>query len=553
LLEYIASVLCLAAGLYVLGTTIAFVIHGWSPVPYWDQWDELIVDAKQVFSPWLYSQHNEHRILFPRLIFAIDRFAFAETNKFNFAANIALALALVTVVVFVAHRHISRRLSDTLWIAGTALTLLFSAMQYENFLWGFQVQFFGVELAAVASIGLLVLGGRGWVSLIASIGFSAIAVYTLASGMPVPFLAIPLAIWAQRSRSQIAVLALAAVALLASYLHGYVSPSGHSDPLLTMLRPGLLHYAVAEIGNPLSQFLQAVRSPHRAAVILDLLIGTLGLGLFGTTTVILLRRGRAVGGVELFFFGIAAFGVSVAFLTALGRLKFGAGQALSVRYASPMLLLWLALAMLAICEVQHRRPDRRPAAMGLTVLVLCGLVWAQPAFVRAGMAWVLPRREAMTALLANVEDSDQLGKIYPHLDRLKQLAAGLRANHLAVFAAAWSVWLGTPLADHVAIGDPAQCRGGIDDVKALPIAGRSQWRVAGWAWDTAQAAPPARIVLTDETGRVVGYGLGGYPPKSGSGSPKRSGWRGHFTAANAASVRAYALIDGARTACPLPH
>jgi hypothetical protein len=549
--EAITASLCLSVGIYVFFTTLDMVIHGWSPVPYWDQWDELILGGKQVLSPWLYSQHNEHRILFPRLLFAIDTFAFAETNKFNFVCNVMLPLVLAGLIIYVAHRYISRRITDTLWIAGFVLTLLFSAMQFENFVWGFQVQFFGVELAAAASIGCLVLGRGNWVSLTASIGFSAIAVYTLASGMPVPFLAIPLAIWTKRSRAQVAVLAIAAVALLASYLYGYVSPAQHSSPLYSIFRPGLLHYAVAEIGNPFAQYLMALWRPHRLTTILDLAFGTLGLGLFARTGLVLLRRGRVTNGVQFFFFAIASFLVCVAFLTALGRLKFGAGQALSVRYASPMLLFWLSLAMLGFIEIQDRRPGLRPVAMGLSLLVVIGLASAQPAFVKSGLAYAAPRRQAMTALLANVEDADQLNPVYPHLQRLEELVAELRARHLAVFADAWSAWLGTPLSDHIGVGDPSQCRGDIDQVTRLPVPGQAQWRSSGWAWDKASGAPPDRVVLTDAAGRVVGYALGGYPPELGSGGPKHSGWRGHFAAENGASVTAYALVDRERAACPL--
>jgi len=547
---FVAALICFGLGIYLFVTTSVMVIRGWSSVPYWDQWDELILSARQVFSPWLYSQHNEHRILFPRLLFAIDTFFFAGTNKFDFFCNVALPLALTGLIVSVAHRHISRGIADTLWIAGIVLALLFSAMQFENFIWGFRVQFFGVELAAAAGIACVAVGRRSWVSLTASIGFSAIAVYTLASGIPVPFLAIPLAVWAKRSWVQITVLAIAAVVLLASYLYGYVSPVQHSNPLFTIFRPGLIHYVGAEIGNPFSQFLQALGSSHIASEILGLAFGTLGLGLFGATALVFLRRRQAIEGTQLFFFGVASFGAGAAFLTAIGRLKFGAGQALSVRYASPMLLFWLSLAMLGIIEVQHRRPDLRPFAMGLSLLLVIGLVWAQPAFVRAGLAYAAPRRDAMTALLAKVDDADQLSPVYPHLEPLKALAAELRARRLAVFADGWSAWLGAPLADHIRIGDPAQCRGGIDEVTRLAASGRGQWRGSGWAWDNASRAPTDRVVLADDAGRVVGYALGDYPPPR-AGRAKHSGWRGHFAAENAAAVTAYALVDRERAACPL--
>jgi hypothetical protein len=59
-------------------------------------------------------------------------------------------------------------------------------------------------------------------------------------------------------------------------------------------------------------------------------------------------------------------------------------------------------------------------------------------------------------------------------------------------------------------------------------------------------------VLADNAGRVIGYALSGYPPKSGSGGPERSGWRGHFAIESATTVTAYALVDrGERAACPL--
>ena len=113
-LPIIAALLSLAVGVYVLVTTIAMVIHGWSAVPYWDQWDELILSPKQVFSPWLYSQHNEHRILFPRLLFAIDTFAFAETQQVQLLLQCGAAVGLVGLIVHVARRHVNRGLTETL-------------------------------------------------------------------------------------------------------------------------------------------------------------------------------------------------------------------------------------------------------------------------------------------------------------------------------------------------------------------------------------------------------------------------------------------------------
>ncbi|HUC72509.1 MAG TPA: hypothetical protein VMS01_15070 [Stellaceae bacterium] len=544
----VAGLLSLAAGIYVFATTTAMVIHGWSAVPYWDQWDDLILSPKQVFSPWLYSQHNEHRILFPRLFFAIDTFAFAGTNKFNFFCNVTLPLTLAGLIILVAHRHISRSITDTLWLAGIVLTLLFSAMQYENFLWGFEVIYFLVELAGTAGMICLVLGQRSLSSLIAAIGFSGIAVYTLAGGIIVPFLAIPIAFLAGRSKKQIAVVAIAAATLLALYVHGYVSPSGHSNPFRTLLHPGIVLYALTELGNPFSLLFQQFHVSYYPY--LPFGFGVLGVTLFAAAGLAYLRPGQTLRQPELVFLGIAGWFVATAFLTALGRLKFGYSQALSSRYASPMLLFWLSIAMLGAIGVQNRRPGLKPLAMVLSLPVLLMLTYAQSGFVKTGLAWASPRREAMTALLANVDDHDALVSVHPVPQLVMERAAELRAQHLAVFAENWSGWLGTPLADHVRFANPAECQGAIDQVTHLPSSGRPQWRVSGWAWDVVRREAPERIVLADDAGRVVGYALTGYPPTPGR--PKGSGWLGHFTAEKAASATGYALADRERTACRLP-
>jgi uncharacterized membrane protein AbrB (regulator of aidB expression) len=45
-------------------------------IPYWDEWDGVVVildkfRSHQLDLPFLFSQHNEHRMLFPRIIFLI--------------------------------------------------------------------------------------------------------------------------------------------------------------------------------------------------------------------------------------------------------------------------------------------------------------------------------------------------------------------------------------------------------------------------------------------------------------------------------------------------
>src|SRR5258707_15127679 len=155
----------------------------------------------------------------------------------------------------------------------------------------------------------------------------------------------------------------------------------------------------------------------------------------------------------------------------------------------------------------------------------------------------------MTALLAGVNDPVAFGQVYPHPMRVTEQAAKLKSQHLSIFADEWSAWLGTPVTDHLRLGEAARCRGGIDEVVGLANAGRPEWRISGWAWDNVGSSAAERIILVDAAGRVVGYGLSGFAPKEGGLG--RSGWRGHFSAERAVAITAYALVDQQREACPL--
>jgi hypothetical protein len=546
------ALLALAAGSYVLLSTVRMVVDCWIVVPYWDQWNNLALDFGQFYwhnirldlPHWLFQQHNEHRIAFPRLIFLVDRFLFAMDNRFNFFCNLAIQATLAALLIRIAIRAAGQRTAEKLWIGGGVLALLFSAMQWENLLWGFQVTYLGVSLAAVATFATVVHGRRSIARLVAVIMLETVAVYTLASGMVVPFLAVPLAIWAGWPRRHVIVLILAAFALLASYLYGYQTSPYNDDPARSIedLR-GLLTYVLREIGNPFGLILSEMhlRQPLNGAQ----LCGAVGIVAVVAFTIDMLRR-RERGGPVPILIATALFGVGMVLLTALGRLKFG--LPLSSRYSSPVLMLWASLILIATIRLRQSPAPVRVAGLTAMLPVLLAPACYQPSFVALGRAWTLPRLEATTALLAKVDDPEALVRSYPTPEIPKQEAALLHEHHLSIFAEEWSDWLGTPLADHVRLSDPARCRGGIDGVEAVGMPDPTGWRANGWAWDAERRAVPKRVVIANAAGRVMGYALSGFPK---AGSSVFGAWRGHFAASAPAGIIAYALLDDGETACPV--
>jgi hypothetical protein len=543
------AILSLALGCYILVSTLGMVVQTWSALPFGDQWDMLIGDVDRLTFGWLYAQHNEHRLIFPKLIFAIDRFGFAETNRFNFFCNVFFAVSLAILTVYQVSRSAGLRSWDKLWSAGVAAGFLFSAMQWENFVWGFQVGFFGVVLAAFASFSVIASGAPTVGRVAAAVICESIAVFTLSCGVIVPVLAIPLAIWRRWKRGPVAVLAIAAVGLLASYLIGYVSPPGHSDPLQTLLQlPAVSLFVITEIGSPLAHLLMQFHV--RKYLHWDQALGALGVVILLVAVVRLVRRRTDTSAAEAVFVATAAFVLGTAALTALGRLKFGLMQALAPRYTSLTLLFWLSLLLLALVALARRGPDWRVFLMAVSLPVLTALASAQSGFTALGGHWTAGRSDAVTALLADVYDPQSLERAYPPGGALPfERARSLREKHLSIFAAAWSGWRGTPLAEHVGLAPDGRCRGGIDEMSPIPTAAHPGSRARGWAWDNDRDAPPSHIVLVDGTGHVVGYALGGFAAPQ-PGTPEGSGWHGHFAAGQGSSITAYALLED-RTACPL--
>src|SRR3954471_11189852 len=85
----------------MLAAVICFVARYASNVPSWDDWDMIptLTRNQPVTWEWLWSQHNEHRVPLPRLIFlGLDRLTVIDmrvTMYFDVLLMAALAAAMI--------------------------------------------------------------------------------------------------------------------------------------------------------------------------------------------------------------------------------------------------------------------------------------------------------------------------------------------------------------------------------------------------------------------------------------------------------------------------
>lgn len=112
-------------------------------IPYMDQWSlvpffEKIYDGKATFTDF-FAPHNEHRLFFPKLIFVV--LAFLTNWQIRYELYFNFILACITCFSIYKLSITTQKPDKFLSKISTILTclLIFSLMQYENWLWGFQL------------------------------------------------------------------------------------------------------------------------------------------------------------------------------------------------------------------------------------------------------------------------------------------------------------------------------------------------------------------------------------------------------------------------------
>ncbi len=533
----VAAVIVAMCATFVVAVTLRMVVVSWSPAPYWDQWDSLVSGRSLTWS-WLVSQHNEHRLFVPRLIFWLDRWLAAETNVVDFVVNVLIQIGLSLLLAWLTLRtstsdHVSR-----IWAYGLSFALLFWAVQYENFTWGFQVQFFGVGLAAAATFAVVAVGPPTGLGAAAALILAGTAVYTLASGIIVPALAVILGVWVGRPRWYLAVLLFGAIGWPASYLWGYVTPEMHSNPtaLFSHLDAVILHF-LTQVGGPFFSAFGGQQQLTVAAV-----FGGVGLFLFVVTSILIFFRPAQSSQRALAMF--ATYLLGAALLTASGRTRFGAEQALSSRYSTPVVAFWLSTILLLFSTSGFGNRLRYIAIVASVPLALL-VVATETRFAQDGIDYSLRRKLATPALLTGVAD--------PRLDDIVFDRAFLASRSVllslrtSVFAQEWTRLMGESFSEHFAVDPNAHCAGVFLRAQMTDQA-RSGWSATGTAALEGSSEGLRRIILVNGDDRIVGYGLGGFDASSVGEEPdlqtSRNWWIGSFTPADPSKVRAYALYNG---------
>jgi hypothetical protein len=499
--------------------SLRLVFRSYHAVLFWDQWSTVelfdrLLGGSATLSDFI-ADHNEHRLLVPRLIFALDLWLTDARNGVNFAA--ILICQAIHVALF--HHMISQRVGAQAvrWALTAFVTLLlFCIVQKENFTWGFQIQFVGVFLLfTLAAWTLATAQARSaedaprWGLAIAGLLCGLAAAFTMANGV-VALFAIAVVFAAARLLNRLtAVVAVVAIVLIAGYAATFTPNPGHT-PLGFALQNPLIFIQFVAI------YLGCLFAPLGETF--ALVAGAIGLAFAAAAGIALAARPVGPDRVNLTLIAILVFAILTAAMTAVGRSSFGFEQAVASRYATPSAIFWAAAVTLAVLTVLGRtdpQPGRIVAALVLilavTLVSLYAIFWAQFEYRFLRQFRVMDLQHGADALLSEVDDDAALRKLFPQLERMKTtLIPILKARRINVFARppAWPLGAQVPQAQLVTA--PERCRGAIERITAVQgIPGAFQ--LDGWAWDNAARQPFDRIVTLSEDRRVTGYGSSGAP------------------------------------------
>jgi len=307
-------------------------------VPFRDQWElvpllEKTYHGELTFHD-LWAQHNEHRLIFPQIIMLLLARLTRWNIHYELAVNIIMALGIFAV--FIHQVKITGRklgIAGLPWAIPAISLIVFSISQYENWLWGWQLQMFLNLLAVAGGIVLLANDTFRWWKFAAAALLGIVATYSFANGAlfwPIGLMLLFIKTRARERKVATAGWILIGALTMGTYFYHYQNPENH--PSLSLIFKTPVEYAVyvfEYLGTICAQGLGGDGADFSADGDFALFFGLAGTVATGWAGWTLLRKKIADPGALLPYFGLILYSVGSAMITGVGRLGFGTNQALA--------------------------------------------------------------------------------------------------------------------------------------------------------------------------------------------------------------------------------
>ena len=532
-----------------LGAGIAsayIVITTYSPVPHWDEWSlfDHLAQGGDWSVVWLWAQHNEHRIFVTKLFFLLDVEFFHGTQKFLLVSIFLVQLLQVALLSW--SLRVLGGLRGSAWRAGTGLIAycILCPTQYENFVWGFQLQFVvPAAMATLAVLSLLLYQREGKARfLVVSIAAATVATWSLANGMLLWPLLVFVALWRRtKSPTWIALLTGGVCNIALYFYHYHGTASKMTLPLLSLGERA--RYAIVYLG---STFVR-----HSSGTV-ALIAGILGIcaALIFFVRVLRHRENPSPFLIELSFLMLLCLATAAA--TSSGRIHLGVEQATASRYQTFALLFWCCLGLALLIRVAANRRQFTALVAFLLAMMLAFATQVRLPLIDA--QWHQLRLKMVgLSLMAGGHDDAVLADAYPDPQAVLRAAGYMKQHRLSIFAGKEYEQLGAPFDSAYRVSPAGVCSGYVSTTQVVPSENGHGLRLAGYAWDD-ELKRPARDIIAVQDGRIAGFGSNVAISLTSKGAgphsdPSQFGWVTFVRDNGSGKVQLFAVTKNG-AACP---
>jgi hypothetical protein len=411
-----------------------------SNVPYWDDWEYVPVLTGHQPLTWgfLWSQHNEHRIPLPRLVYI----AAFKLSGGDLRAGMLVDVLMLSLAAALLMRVAARWRGHGSAADGALALALLHPGHVDNLIWTFDVVFvipaLLLSLALATIVGLASVPGRREVLTIAGVGLllplcgapGLVHATALGGWLLLQGVVTRAARDERRASARALPLALggAVAAVCALYLWRFHRPPAQPEP-------GGLRSSLVAAGQFLSLSLGPAAGWHWAPVAVALSLATL---LTAGAVVRWWWRSSSNRPAAEGLLALAAGQLGLALAVGWGRSGSDAGAGLAPRYVtlSVPLLCWLYVAW---CRLPWPR-----VARVAHVATLLATLWLYPANLAFGMEFGHARRKVLQALVEDLDAGMPLERVverhgsdvYPSWAPLTQWLRMLRDDRLGPFSPA---------------------------------------------------------------------------------------------------------------------
>lgn len=364
-------------------------------VPFWDQW-EIVPILEHVKSGHIYfndfwQQHNEHRLLFPRVLMVGS----AVLTHWDLRAEIWISFVLAILSFGLLLKSVSQLERKKDFRVPLLLPLIlggiwFSLLQYENWLWGWQIQWYLNVLALMVVMYAVskIIDKPNYYYLALAITGTFIAQYSLGNGVLIwPLLVIAL-VYLKVGYKKISISVVAAILSTAAYYSHYKDPKGPSKTLILEKPIEYVKYVSAYLGRPLSY-------QPRVAAIAGFLMA---LGFIVLCVYLYIKKPDRFRKL-LPFVLIGLYAIASGLITGLSRLGLGLEQSVSSRYTTMSSLLLVSVVVIVVYNRDIFKTKFKKAYIPIAYTLTALLIFA----ISLNMNWGRIKADEKTQYLKDIK------------------------------------------------------------------------------------------------------------------------------------------------------